>query len=61
MKRTEILHVHVASSDTISTSEKQRRRSVCSDAQAGLIWLFVGPTGVYLLDFFCSVFSFIYC
>ena len=20
----------------------------------GLIWLFVGPTGVYLLDFFCS-------
>ena len=21
-------------------------------------WLFVGPTGVYLLDFFCSGFSF---
>ena len=26
-----------------------------------MLWLFVGPTGVYLMDFFCSVFSFIYC
>ena len=25
------------------------------------LWLFFGPTGVYLLDFFAPVFSFIYC
>ena len=23
-----------------------------------MLWLFVGPTGVYLLDFFCSGFQF---
>ena len=23
-----------------------------------MLWLFVGPTGVYLLDFFCSVIQF---
>ena len=23
-----------------------------------MIWLFVGPTGVYLYDFFCSVIQF---
>ena len=26
-----------------------------------MLWLIVGPTGVYLLNFFCSVFSLIYC
>ena len=26
-----------------------------------MLWLFVGPTGIYLLDFFAPVFSFIYC
>ena len=26
-----------------------------------MLWLFVGPTGVYLLDFFCSGIQFIYC
>ena len=31
----------------------------CGDTEADLrrglmLWLFVGPTGVYLLDFFCS-------
>ena len=24
-----------------------------------MIWLFVGPTGVYLLDFFCSCIQFV--
>ena len=23
-----------------------------------MLWMFVGPTGVYLLDFFCSVIQF---
>ena len=23
-----------------------------------MIWLFVGPTGVYLLDFFCAIIQF---
>ena len=23
-----------------------------------MLWLFVGPTGVYLLDFFCSIVQF---
>ena len=26
-----------------------------------MLWLFVGSTGVYLLDLFARVFSFIYC
>ena len=25
-----------------------------------MLWLFVGPTGVYLLDFFCSGIQFYY-
>ena len=26
----------------------------CWDGRGLMLWLFVGPTGVYLLDFFCS-------
>ena len=26
-----------------------------------MLWLFVGPTGVYLLDFLCSGIQFYYC
>ena len=31
------------------------------DGRGLMIWLLVWPTGVYLLDFFALVFSFIYC
>ena len=32
-------------------STNARRKSLCRGL---MLWLFVGPTGVYLLDFFCS-------
>ena len=31
------------------------------DGRGLMLWLFVRPTGVYLLDFFAPAFSFIYC
>ena len=31
------------------------------DCRGLMLWLFVWPTGVYLLDFFCSRIQFIYC
>ena len=27
---------------------------IFTDGRGLMLWLFVGPTGVYLLDFFCS-------
>ena len=30
----------------------------CKDGRGLMLWLIVGPTGVYLLDFFCSGFQF---
>ena len=37
---------------------KKIPQSKCNTILGLMLWLFVGPTGVYLLDFFCSSIQF---
>ena len=48
-------HTQKHSKNTIVKTFKYNKNMIKSLAGRGLmLWLFVGPTGVYLLDFFCS-------
>ena len=42
--------INGAAVDDVVLLQNRKIRQICSN----LVWLFVGPTGVYLLDFFCS-------